>query len=362
MNDGGDELLLTGIVSLSVTKKENGCRINKPMPRQKKLPETEIWRGGGKFGLTMRKIAILIIGTVLMAACDTRETRLQSFLLKGNTTLAEGDTEKALYYYNEALKIDPCFADALNNAGTISHNVAHYDEAIGLYSKAIECNPAFLDAWFNRANSYYESGVHFSALADIDHIIKAKPDTSAAYFLKGLVLTKQRNYPGALSAFQKALELGPADESACRVNLASVKIFMKKYDEAKVELEASMKLNDKEPNIYNSLALIAIEKKDFNEALRQVNKALELSPKQPYFINNRGFIYAELGKLDEAEKDIDQSIITDPYNAWAYRNKGFVYLKKKDYGNAKRFLTKAWNMDSTVDRINEYLLQIPKEY
>jgi tetratricopeptide (TPR) repeat protein len=316
---------------------------------------------GVNLGLEMRKIAITIIVTVFVTACDSKETRLQTFLLKGNTSLNEGDTDKALYYYKEALKIDACFADALNNSGTISHNVGHYDEAISLYSKAIECNPVFLDAWFNRANSYYESGVYFSALSDIDHIVKAKPDTSAVHFLKGLVLTKQRDFPAALNAFQKALELGPADEAACRVNLASVKIFMKKFDEAKSELEACMKLNANEPNIYNSLALIAIEENNFSEALKQVNKALDLSPKQPYFINNRGFIYIQLDKLTDAEADINESITIDPYNAWAYRNKGILYLKKKDYEIAERLLTKAKEMDPHVERVDEYLSRIPRK-
>jgi tetratricopeptide (TPR) repeat protein len=346
LNDGGGELLLTRIVSLSVTKKGNGDRINK-LTRS-------------KFASEMRKITILFIVALICQGCGSRESRLQSFLLKGNTSLAENDPDKALYYYNEALKVDPCFVDALNNAGTISHNEGHYDEAIVFYTKAIECNPVFIDAWFNRANSYYESGEYYSALADIDRISETKPDTSALFFLKGLVLTKQKSYPAALAAFQKALQLGPADESACRVNLASVKIFMKEFDEAKTELEACIKLNSKEPNIYNSLALIAIEKEDFKEALKQVNKAIELSPRQPYFINNRGFIYIHLDRFAEAEKDIDESITIDPYNAWAYRNKGVLYLEKKDYETARRLLTKAKDMDGDIEKVDDYLSQIPK--
>jgi Flp pilus assembly protein TadD len=136
---------------------------------------------------------------------------------------------------------------------------------------------------------------------------------------------------------------------------------MKRYDEAKVELEACIKLNDKEPNIYNSLALIAIEKKDLDEALRQVNKAIELSPEQPYFINNRGFIYIGLNRLNDAEADINRSITIDPYNAWAYRNKGLLSIKKKDYVNAERLLLKAKDMDANVENVDEYLSQIPKK-
>jgi tetratricopeptide (TPR) repeat protein len=309
----------------------------------------------------MMKYIIAIVVVLTIWGCENKETRLQSFLLKGNESFKEGDEEKALYYYNEALKIDACFVDALNNIGTIQHKRENFAGAYLSYSKAIECNPNYLNAWSNRANSQYESGEYYAALSDLDHVIKAKPDTSDVYFLRGLVLTKLRNYPEAINSFQKALDLGPINETDCRVNLASVKIFTKQYDDAKKELEACIKLNDKEPNIYNSLALIAIEKNDLDEALKQVNKAIELSPDQAYFINNRGFIYIGLGKFEEAKSDIDKSITIDPYNAWAYRNKGLLALKRKDYGNAEHYLSKAKGMDPHVEKVDEYLSQIPKK-
>src|SRR5688572_19401905 len=103
--------------------------------------------------MVKRIIAIVVVLSVL--SCESKESRLQSFLLKGNTSFKEGDEERALYYYNEALKIDPCFVDAFTNLGTVHHNAGRYDEAIGSYTKAIECQPAYFNARMNRANSYY---------------------------------------------------------------------------------------------------------------------------------------------------------------------------------------------------------------
>src|SRR5689334_10060599 len=120
----------------------------------------------------MKKHLIAIVVVLGLWGCESKETRLQSFLLKGNEALEQGDEEKALYYYNEALKLDPCFANASNNMGTVHHNVARYSEAIASYTKAIECDQTYYDARFNRANSYFESGEYYSALADIDQLIK----------------------------------------------------------------------------------------------------------------------------------------------------------------------------------------------
>ena len=307
----------------------------------------------------MRKYVVAIVVVLSVWGCESKETRLQSFLLKGNTSLSEGDQDKALYYYNEALKLDPCFVDALNNSGTVHHNAARHSEAVGSYTKAIECKPDYFEGRLNRANSYYESGEYYGALADIDHLIKTWPDSSQVHFLNGLVYVKMSNYPAAAAAFQAALDHGYPNEFEARVNIATSKIFMKKYDEAKLELEASLKIDDQQPQVYNSLALIAIGKEDYNEALRQTDKGLAISPKQPYVLNNRGFALIQLGRLEEAEKDINESITIDPYNAWAYRNKGVLCLQKKDYTKAERLLKKAKEMDPNVERVDEYLSQIP---
>jgi len=308
--------------------------------------------------MTKHLIAIVVVLTLF--GCEDKDTRLQSFLLKGNEEINKGDTEKALYYYSEAVKLDSCFVDALNNAGTIHHKAQRFKEAIVSYSRAIECKPDYSQAWFNRANSYYESGEYYNALKDIDHLTAATPDSSLVYFLKGLVLVKLADYSKSVDAFEEALKLGYPKEIECRINIATSKVFMKEYDAAKLELEACLKIDEKLPQAYNSLSLIAIEQKDFKEAIRQANKGLNLAPREPYLLNNRGFAYVELGSLEEAQRDINESIILDPYNSWAYRNKGILELKKKNFNEAERLLRKAKEMDPNTERVDEYLAMISK--
>jgi tetratricopeptide (TPR) repeat protein len=303
--------------------------------------------------------AIVVVLTI--CGCEDKESRIQSFLLKGNEEVNKGDTEKALYYYSEALKLDSCFVDALNNIGTVHHKAHRFKDAIASYSKAIGCKPDYSQAWFHRANSYYESGEYYNALKDIDHLTKATPDSSLVYFLKGLVLVKLAGYAESVEAFKRALQLGYPKEIECRINIATSRIFMKEYDAAKSELQACLKIDGKSVQAYNSLSLIAIEQHDFNEAVKQANKGLELSPREPYLLNNRGFAYLELGRFEEAQNDINESIIMDPYNSWAYRNKGVLELKKKNFTEAARLLNKARTMDPNTERVDEYLAMIPKK-
>lgn len=291
----------------------------------------------------------------ILGCAESSETRQQKFLLKGNISLQEGNPEQASYYFKEALKINPCFVDALNNLGTVAFNGRHYEQAIARYDEALGCDPTYLPAYFNRANALYESKEYFRALSDLDFIQKKKPDTAAVYFTKGLVLTKMRKYPEALQAFEEAMKKDPQNKIECLVNQATVKFYMRSYQEAERELLEAEKLEGEEANIYNTLAMIQAETGRYEEALRNVNRALRVEADQPYFLNNRGYIFLGLHQLDSAEIDINRSMSIDPYNAWAYRNKGIFHLQKGDAVAAKRLLTQALSMDFFIDKIHFYL-------
>lgn len=285
---------------------------------------------------------------------DNKEARLQQFLLKGNLATKQRSFDQAAYYFGEAIRVEPCYADAWNNLGTVYFEQGRFELAMEKYSKAIECQPGFLNALLNRANTAYELKEYYKAIEDLDRVAAIKPDTALVYFTKGLVFTKMRKFDNALDAFAKSIQLDPTNIDH-KVNHAIVHFYRKDFDLAKLELEKLAKVKKDEPNIYNTLSLIETEQGNYQEALEMVNKAILLDPKQSYFLNNRGFIFLSLKEMEKAEADINESISADPYNAWAYRNKGVFYLMKGDYPSAERLLKQSLDMDNFVDKIYFYL-------
>ncbi len=300
------------------------------------------------------KLKYFLILIVFLGCSDRKELRLQKFLLKGNLSLKEGNPEQAAYYFKEALKVEPCFADALNNLGTISFQQTHWDEALTYYNQSIRCQPDFLPAYFNRANTYYELKEYFNAQKDVQKIIAQKPDTAVAYFIQGLVDTKMRDYQSAVTAFDKAIRLDSMNVEY-RVNRGTVRYYLHQYPEAEKDLAVAASINARESNIYNTQAMIEISKGNHEAALLLIQKALDISPDQPFYLNNRGFIFLMQNHLEDALVDIDRSIVLDPNNGWAYRNKGIYRLLKGDYSEAVRLLQQALDMDSFIDKIHFYL-------
>ncbi|MFN3405843.1 MAG: tetratricopeptide repeat protein [Cytophagaceae bacterium] len=58
--------------------------------------------------------------------------------------------KEALQDFDEAIKIDPNFAEAYLFKGSIYQLMEDYDIAISLYSKAIKANPKYADAYMMR--------------------------------------------------------------------------------------------------------------------------------------------------------------------------------------------------------------------
>ncbi len=306
----------------------------------------------------MKNIVGFAITFFLLLSCNSKESRTQQFLLKGNLASKERNWEQASYYYAEAIRIEPCFADAWNNLGTVYFAQKNYDKAMEKYEKAVACRPQFVNALLNRAYTGYELKQYYKTISDLEKVIALKPDTSITYFTLGLAYTKLREFKKALSAFDKASQLASTDKKQRQelaVNHAIVQYYLRKFDASKAELQVAAKVNDREPNIYNTLSLIETEQGHYREAINFINEAIRLDPKQSYYVNNRGYIFLLQNELDKAEADINASIANDPDNAWAYRNKGIFYLAKKDFLQAERMLKQAERMDSFIDKIYFYL-------
>ncbi len=86
------------------------------------------------------RLVFLLPLFLILACSESKETRLQQLLLKGNIAIKEHNNEQALYYYEQALKLEPCFVDALNNKGTVYFNQGKWDKAVHEYDQAITCN------------------------------------------------------------------------------------------------------------------------------------------------------------------------------------------------------------------------------
>lgn len=301
----------------------------------------------------MSRLFYFLIPVLLLSSCETREIKLQQLLLKGNIALEAGQPEQAAYYYKEALAMDSCFSDALNNLGTISFQSGNWDNAIHFYDQAILCKQV-PEYYLNRANAWFEAGAFFKVLEDLNLFEKAHPDTIPPKVLRGLTLTRLNRYDAALELFTEILSKDSLNPEH-RINRGTLYYYRKEFENAKKDLNLSLEIDSSNSQSYNTLAMISADENLLAEAMNHIEKALKFAPMHPHYLNNRGYIQILMGKLKEAEQDINESMVREPDNPWVYRNKGIIYFKTGDLGSAERMFRQVLSMDSSVDKATEYL-------
>ena len=62
---------------------------------------------------------------------------------------------------------DPVDANGFHDRGNLRSRNGSYDSAIADYNQAIEMEPGFAEAYYNRGSSFYELGSYEEALADL---------------------------------------------------------------------------------------------------------------------------------------------------------------------------------------------------
>src|SRR3954462_8119047 len=154
----------------------------------------------------MKNLIVLAITTiVLLTSCgESKETRIQRYLLQGNDMAKKHNYDEAEDFYKQVLKRDSCHADAWNNLGTLYFNQKKYTLALAQYNHALARRKQYTDAYFNRANTFYELHEYYSALDDVSKVVEKKPDTVVVFFLQGLIYSKLRQFDKAIQYFNEA--------------------------------------------------------------------------------------------------------------------------------------------------------------
>ncbi len=81
-----------------------------------------------------------------------------------------GRLQDAKRFYQEALRLDPGYVDALNNLGVLHIRDKDYNAARRSFEKAIQLHPGYVDSYYNLACLYAIEG---DARQSLDHLKKA---------------------------------------------------------------------------------------------------------------------------------------------------------------------------------------------
>lgn len=174
----------------------------------------------------------------------------------------------------------------------------NYDEAIRSYDEALRLDPTFVDAIINKAVTLADAGQLFESLALLDQWIALYPDEYLLRYNKWTVLSdlgyQQRNVAGtwsfsyygdALRHFEKAYRLRPTDQNTI-IWLWITYLDLSQYKKAHQALQTVLSTNPHaydawyyEAKTYTAEGNSAEAKKTYEELLR-LNPSYELAQQE----------------------------------------------------------------------------------
>ena len=127
----------------------------------------------------------------------------------GSKYFEKGQWNKAIAEYNEAIELDPKYADAYFNRGNAYFNKGQYDQAIADYTEAIEINPRLAEAYANRGLAYAQGKGQFDqAISDFNKAIGINPRYAIAYNYRAVTYYYKGEDDKAWEDVHKAQSLG----------------------------------------------------------------------------------------------------------------------------------------------------------
>lgn len=144
-----------------------------------------------------------------------------------------------------------------------------------------------------------------------------------------------------------------------RLNKSITKAFENKdYDGVLILAKKLEIIDDKKPEIWNSLGYGYLMLGNFDEAIKAFDKAIDIDPFWDYPFDNRAFCKIQRGELESAYTDIIISLEFDNQNSYTWRTLGIYHLLKQEYADAVENLEKAFEMDAQTDLIHFYLAKV----
>ncbi|PKI61153.1 hypothetical protein CRG98_018473 [Punica granatum] len=221
----------------------------------------------------------------------------------------------------EALRIDPHFAECYGNMANAWKEKGNIDVAIRYYLIAIELRPNFADAWSNLASAYMRKGRYSEAGQCCRQALALNPRLVDAHSNLGNLMKAQGLVQEAYNCYLEALRIQPNFAIAWS-NLAGLFMEAGDLNKALQYYKEAVKLKPTFADAYLSLGNVYKALGMPQEAIICYQRALQTRPDYAMAYGNLASVYYEQGQLDMAIFNYKRAITFDSGFLEAYNNLG----------------------------------------
>ncbi len=244
----------------------------------------------------------------------------------GSALSHAGKPVEAIGWYEQALRINPDYAEAHNNLGAALVQVGKIQEAIGHYEQALRIRPNYAEAHNNLGAALVQAGQVPEAIRQYEAALRIKPDSAGVYYNLGIAAEQAGRFEEAIGQYRQALRIKP-DYADAHNNLGAALMQTGQVPEAIAHWEQALRIKPDYTEAHYNLGVALAQLGNLPEAIGHWEQALRIQPDYVKAHYTLGVALAGLGRLQEAVGHWEQVVRIQPDYAEAHYNLGVALAR-----------------------------------
>ncbi len=200
--------------------------------------------------------------------------------------------------------------------------------AISQLEDVIEARPDFTAAYLNLATILHGTGRLAEAIATLDRAASLNPERVGVMAMLGAYLSDAGKLERAVSILEGAIEKAP-DSMDVVNSLAIAYARLGTLDDALALFEQVLKLDPSSAATLNNIGTTYLRKRDFAAAIAMLRRVIDRAPDFWLAYDGLGAAFAETGRLPEAVEAWKRLVELNPESYDALYNLGLVLAEQK---------------------------------
>src|SRR5471030_2072911 len=241
--------------------------------------------------------------------------------LVGIVAFQTGDFEMAAGFFRSALLVQPDHATAHSNLGNALKEMQHLEDALLSYERALELSGGDADTYYNRGVALQALQRHADALSSYDQALAIHAGDDQAWNNRAAALQHSGQVEAALHSVRQALALNPHNVEAHN-QCGTILQELGRPEEAEASYRRALELVPDYADAHHKLGGVLLSRGRFRDALRCWDRAISLNPRLLEAYQQRAIVLRKLNRLKEARRDLDTVLVLQRELVAAYRQLG----------------------------------------
>ena len=266
----------------------------------------------------------------------------------GNVLMDSQQFDEALPIFERATQVDPKFGRAYTGWGwALSEQPGKQDEAIAKYLKAIEIDPTDAYAYVNLGVARRAQGDQEEARRDYEQAMRIDPQNALAYNDMGNLLLAEKNATGALKNYEQAIEINPEYTHSYYGRGIALR-NLGQLDKAGASFQKALELRPRKElarDAHNGWGGVLRKQGKWDEAIAHFQEAIRLDPADPDAYTNWGCVLQDEGKFEDAAAMQQQAITVKSDCPLCHENLGHVLYMQGQLDQSASEFERAINLN-----------------